>query len=461
MSAREKCCNQEIVKPRCKVGIPPVEMGIQAYVKKLWTGKIMINFSNTINKISTPVYGYVDMKGIVMKDKRSVYLLDECIEREADKIKDINMRFMKILELGISPYCRYNNIPYTQNIYPSTVADRSFWENIPDDIQAVLTVKYAPYENDGLEGHVSDTGMHESEGHIPITKFNNMFLISEVIEGITMPARTVLLTIKTYVSLANFIANIKASLSQAFIVPRVPGYTPSPLNIDVETYSNTATRFKLKFTSIYNSIIEIPVGFKTFGLAPGFYKLDKGVYITPSVNYIYVTEMVLYRFKVATVLHEFLHFLGMVHTHQAAENNPIIHWDREKIRKDTSYTDAIIDSQFTDRNQDFQELPQPFDRLSIMTYDIKGCWNRENISTKDNYKLSDQDKDGLRTNYGPASKPVGYNPCPILPTIIPGNSLEILRQNKPSTSFDFFKDNIIYFLIILVSILAIILTINK
>ena len=459
MSVREKCCNQEISKPRCNVGVPPVEMGIQAYVKNLWTGKIMVNFSNTINKISTPVYGYVDMKSVVLKAKRSVYLLDECIEREADKIKDINERFMKILELGISPYCRYNNIPYTQNMYPSDAADRSFWENIPDDVQAVLSVDYAPYENDGVEGYVTATGMSTKGGYIPVTKFNNKFLITEVIEGVRMPPRTVLLLIKTHLKLNTFVDDIKDSLNKAFIIPRVPGYTPSPLNINLEIESNSPTRFKLKFTSIYNSIIEIPEGFKTFGLSPGFYNFVNGVYITPTFNYIYVTQMKLYRFKVATVLHEFLHFLGMVHTHQAAENNPIIHWDREKIRKDTSYSDETIDSQIIDRNEAFQELAQPFDRLSIMTYEIKGCWNRENISTKDNYKLSEQDIAGLRANYGPASKPVNYNPCPILPPI-PGNSLEILRENKPYTSFDFFKDNIIYFVIILVSILVITLTLN-
>ena len=70
MIVREKCCNKEILKPYCKVGIPPIETGTQAYVKKLWTGNIMINFSNKISRLFTPIYGYVYMKSVILEKKK-------------------------------------------------------------------------------------------------------------------------------------------------------------------------------------------------------------------------------------------------------------------------------------------------------------------------------------------------------------------------------------------------------
>ena len=100
---------QRISHP-CRVGIPN-NISMQAFEKRLWTGKIMINFNNTLNPKNTPVYDYVKMATTLHKKGIFLDKLDECIEKEVDKIRDYNLKFMKIIELGILPYCRYENIP--------------------------------------------------------------------------------------------------------------------------------------------------------------------------------------------------------------------------------------------------------------------------------------------------------------------------------------------------------------
>ena len=161
-------------------------------------------------------------------------------------------------------------------------------------------------------------------------------------------------------------------------------------------------------------ILNVPDGFTTFGLNPGGYYFKNSIFITPDITYLFLTNMNIYIFKVSVILHEFLHFMGMVHTHQVAENNPIITWNEKVIEEDFKKGNLKLESiktNITNKNDPSLEFPQEFDYNSIMNYTISRRWNKENISLKENYKLSELDKKGLTTFYGPASKPDGPDIC--------------------------------------------------
>ena len=83
MNDSDKKCTR--INHPCRVGIPSVDpdsISVQAFEKRLWTGKIMINFNNTLNPKNTPVYDYLRMAREL--NKKGIFLdkLDECIEKE-------------------------------------------------------------------------------------------------------------------------------------------------------------------------------------------------------------------------------------------------------------------------------------------------------------------------------------------------------------------------------------------
>ena len=568
---------QRISHP-CRVGIPN-NISMQAFEKRLWTGKIMINFNNTLNPKNTPVYDYVKMATTLHKKGIFLDKLDECIEKEVDKIRDYNLKFMKIIELGILPYCRYENIPYMSKTFDSP----GFYD-IPSDIQSILDVTYRTYQNDGNLGECPiGYGTGTDERKINISKYNNKFQIIELINEVMTP-RDVTLFITRHVSTEKFISSIYSALS----------FSNVRTNFDISVKSSTDLDFKLVFTlktlyivrpdyntfkvyeegpkeytvtippNIYNRTefcttlstiwtatsrrygnnyiydvssllsttanfvitykvgniftavkpkivldsnsaflilgfnanseqtfsatnklfsnnnipkynyddkvsLSVPDGCTTFGLNPGNYSFNNSILITPDITYLFLTEMSIYTFKVSVILHEFLHFLGMVHTHQVAENNPIgkNSWIKAVIEADFKKGNLVkesIQDNITNRNDPSLEFPQEFDFDSIMTYEISPTWNIENIGIKENYKLSDIDKKGLTTFYGPASKPPGYipdvcKPITLPPIIPPGNSLKTVENynynmsNCVSKKLKMFALLVILFLIILICIL--------
>jgi hypothetical protein len=159
--------------------------------------------------------------------------------------------------------------------------------------------------------------------------------------------------------------------------------------------------------------INIPNGFETFGLNPGKYGFIDWQFMTLNINFLFITFITVFKFSVSSILHEFLHFMGMIHTHQAIENNPIITWNIEIITKyfeENNIDVNTIEDQIINRLHITDQIAGEFDKLSIMTYRIKSDWNAENIDIDMNFKLSEIDKKGLSDFYGPASKPLGYIP---------------------------------------------------
>ena len=81
-------------------------------------------------------------------------------------------------------------------------------------------------------------------------------------------------------------------------------------------------------------------------------------------------------FKVSSILHEFCHCLGMVHTHQIELGNPIV-WNEEAVKADYISKGSTATSAITNTINRFSNLAYPFisyDEKSIMMYEIPKCF---------------------------------------------------------------------------------------
>jgi len=409
----------------------------------------MINFSNVINLVDTPVYDIFYMKATLnLSDPPESHdKLDECIEKTIDDIPIVDDKFLKIIELCISPYCRYINIPYTKNVYDTP----AFWEQIPFDIQGVLNVKYEKNQDNCEWGSVNNIG-RSKKNFINIHQFNNRFTIILTDRGVETDFE-IIIPVKRYNSSELLIFEINRLLTELNI--------ENEITLNVAYNSNDSFKIQMSVPDDHQGILPqilIPGGFKTLNLNPGLYPFETKIVFTPYIYYIAVTNMYIFIFSVDTIIHEFMHFLGMVHTTQINANNPIEEWNYEPIEKyfiENNMDPADINEQITDKIFEDDEIVQDFDRLSIMTYKIPGCWNYQNISLQKNYKLSAIDKQGLIQNYGPPSNP-GYN-CVYPPPPPPFYQIENFNPNIRTCKSNNKIHILIFFLLVFLIITIILL----
>lgn len=173
--------------------------------------------------------------------------------------------------------------------------------------------------------------------------------------------------------------------------------------------------------NIENIKIKIAKDNKTFGYISGqiieMLTLDgiKFNESAPNLYCMYENTITINEFSVSSLLHEFCHVLGFVHTHQIYKNNPIM-WNRDNILKfyDNNMVRAVSNVFSRIINMSIED----YDEESIMTYTYKCRENQISLyngkpydeQLKDRYKFSKKDiaalnylTNGLRIpreNYG-------------------------------------------------------------
>lgn len=100
------------------------------------------------------------------------------------------------------------------------------------------------------------------------------------------------------------------------------------------------------------------------------------------------------------VVQEFGHALGMMHEHQ--NPNTTIPWNREQVYADMAKAPNYWTRQRTDYNY-FQllgsDLASPFDRLSVMLYEVRASWTTDGSSIGYNRDASATDLEWMRRAY--------------------------------------------------------------
>lgn len=422
-----KCCNDMDLKETCGVDmsdyVDDLDTGeIQSSGfegPRLWTwGELLINFKNERTE-ATELKDLKEMRSELGGIKRLDYDVEYAVDRE-DNFDD---KFMKILELCISPYTRFQRFNY---VHRYTINDSSRLDN---NVEGVINVTYKP-SIPGITASAT-VGKPKTNNFINVTTSNRGIYIKE---GINNPIYIyIALDIKAYKSIDEFILMVNSKFLEAYN-QQDPSkklnflYTAKP--IQAKIYS-----FKLQiFFTNNNPPINVSLGVSdlTIGNPLGFikdpaqifkfYRFTKynddpldNIYKLDSIMDIQMisitnTTFTIYKFQVSTIIHEFLHILGMCHTHQTTLNNPLNQdgWDiktmrkyiMKKTNKSKEEAEKLVYNNYISRIQVGKEVGMPFDPLSIMTYKIKNCWNTADIRMDKNYKLSKNDKLGLCRIYG-------------------------------------------------------------
>jgi len=207
-------------------------------------------------------------------------------------------------------------------------------------------------------------------------------------------------------------------------------------------------------TTSSSTTITNPTNIRILGLIPGqpYIITNANPLITESIPFINFIDMHIYEFNTNTVIHEFMHVLGFVHTHQIVNGNPIRdeYWQKEKIIERKMRTEEYTREQ-AERSANANYFNKvgvigTFDYDSIMNYEIKKCdTNNGNkgIEIKKKYKLSKSDKEMLSL-------------YPQLNLISPVNLINTSNEIVPS----FIKNNYLYIGIIFLCLLTLYIITN-
>jgi hypothetical protein len=223
----------------------------------------------------------------------------------------------------------------------------------------------------------------------------------------------------------------------------------------IESYNDVSFKLKISTNSPGSTTITNPNKTEILGLNPGQTYIITNVnpLITESILFINIIDMHIYQFNTNTVIHEFMHVLGFVHTHQIVNQNPIRdeYWQKEKIIRQKMTTEGITREKaiITTNANYFDKVGVigTFDYDSIMNYEIKKCdTNNGNrgIEIKKKYKLSKSDIDMLSLTY------------PQLNLISPVSLINTSNEIVPS----FIKNNYLYIGIIFLCLLTLYIITN-
>jgi len=104
---------------------------------------------------------------------------------------------------------------------------------------------------------------------------------------------------------------------------------------------------------------------------------------------------------VATILHEFGHFLGMTHEHQGPYSN--IQWNKPLLYKyyktNYGYDQASVDEKIIKQHKIYNVTSSDFDPLSIMLYFFDKRLTTNNLGTPKNNRLSGYDVLWITSTY--------------------------------------------------------------
>ena len=141
-------------------------------------------------------------------------------------------------------------------------------------------------------------------------------------------------------------------------------------------------------------------GYNTFEDVQKMGKGESSFYIESEkyIQLMVTTNVMFENFSVCTALHEFCHVLGVAHTHQVDNENPIKveDWIVDELLKNFQNVEDVYQQIVL---RDVNPIHQKFDTLSIMTYDIQSDWNRLGLSISSNFFLSESDKNSLKLMY--------------------------------------------------------------
>jgi hypothetical protein len=129
--------------------------------------------------------------------------------------------------------------------------------------------------------------------------------------------------------------------------------------------------------------------------------------ISDIIKPIYYCTLRIVDFNMHTIMHEFMNFLGFVHTHQIDSPSNELVFNKGNLRKflkrNNQGCSNFIIEQIMEYQYFYREANSPasvYSQYSVMNYEFNQCVLKKGIATKNYYGLSPSDILGLRFNYG-------------------------------------------------------------
>jgi hypothetical protein len=381
----------------------------------LWAGNNIIINLPAVQNPNTRILRFSD--GINSEDPDDHPRLDMVMERAVQDLPTLNQKMKYIFSKHnkIRSF-KYNRQPF---IYTSFDIDNpDAYPIIPPDVDGILNVTYENY--DPLDPTAADCTLgKENSVEKIVVNAQFIFRITENVEHVDITidrgvyGRYDLEEIITeHLNMNNPLMNNIYSFFITKPLPSPPFGLPG-----IYVFEFRANDKLTGIVPVIQPIISIIGGANIFttALPTPFVNgvFIEGVLLQP----IHLAKMRVLEFSPSTIIHEFGHFFGRVHTHQIIDpKNPFISsiWDVDRIVSDRvrmgNDEEASID--FVRFNFVKQVVirvgSQGFDPDSIMTYKIERNYSSANEAMKDNYFLSDMDILDLQEAYPGPMFPGGY-----------------------------------------------------
>jgi hypothetical protein len=428
--------------------------------RQLWPHKnIIINFSNDFPIKRDVLIGKPDnvfeLKEMTLlaNQKNNRKPVDIELEQALQKItnpygiiisENLNQRFRYIIENRIKPHCAYLNFQYI-NYKPGSIEYNSMLINpLPNDVSGIVMVVYEQRtsENTHADGYSTITGYPDIyEQKIFMYNYNqpvpgNNFIISMIINNRDYRVNMTLglHDIRPFCTdLQDRIKNVFGNRHKISVTPIIDILDPQKLNILISIRQLTEPLYRASISNnSYDESLGIPIDGKLDFLEGTDVDGSKFYTIILSPPLKRISKLsVIENFKSDTIIHEFLHILGMVHTHQTFEATSIIQWNDPKLRKNLSQTikdpvslEKVLKDNYTDT---YTKLYDSFDRDSIMVYSIEKGDTINNIIMNTNFIISKGDIGFLVSAYSIAG-------------LKTQESFKIAPESR-SIQKDFFKNN--------------------
>lgn len=171
-------------------------------------------------------------------------------------------------------------------------------------------------------------------------------------------------------------------------------------------------------------------------------------------------------FDVGTTIHEFCHALGMIHEHQNPRSNAI-QWDEDKVyswaQRTQGWNKETIKTNILDKYSIDQINGSDYDPFSVMLYFFPGTLTKNNVGTRQNFALSPTDVVYLEKMYpGSEQDPDTFYKQAYGHNISEALTLSGMSSNKMnSIGFTISKDNIWYYILIVLGVLILIYYLSK